>query len=155
MPIQDLSVETACEIFILADRSHRFYLPNPLSLPLVVAAVCKSWSNAALACQPLWKFYEISTRFHNGSTFLARAGNSPVHVIVCKGVFICHLYSLFTNRTVCALSFLSGLFAHFVPGALLHQHSWRRLASLAAPDARLRGFLGQSFRPWSHQDHRP
>lgn len=104
MSFHHLSVETACDIFIQADRTTYFCIPHPHSIPLVVTSVCRCWRNAALACQPLWKFYEIrgSNLVYNGSTFVARAGDRPVYVLASEGASLLNksVCSLFTNRTV-------------------------------------------------------
>lgn len=82
MPFHSLSVETACDIFIEANRTSPAYLPDPRSVPLVVTAVCKRWRNVAIACQSLWTFYLVdgSSLLRNGPLYLARAGNSVIHV---------------------------------------------------------------------------
>lgn len=108
MPFHDLSVETACEIFLQADRTTPARLPDPKSIALVVTSVCKSWRNTAIFYQPLWMVYHVtgSALVKNGSTFLARAGNLPVYAILATGPL--HnkwVYNLFTTRQVGLPSF--------------------------------------------------
>lgn len=82
MAFHSLSVETACDIFMEANRTSPACLPDPSSIPLVVTAVCKWWRNVGIACQSLWTFYQIdgSSLLHNGPLYLARAGNAAIHV---------------------------------------------------------------------------
>lgn len=104
MPFQSLPNEMMCKIFIEANHTSPFCLPNALSIPLVVTLVCLRWQTVALACQPLWSFYIIKgpELLRNGRLYLERAGNAGVHILAPYHIAPPNpeVYNLLTQHTV-------------------------------------------------------
>lgn len=127
MPFRSLPNEMVCKILVEANHTSAFCLPDPRSIPLAVTLVCRWLRSVALASQSLWTFYIVEgpELLRNGHLYLARAGNSAVHIIApCRlSPPNTEVFNILTRHTASRPSFPSGLSLIILAGTRRHQHS--------------------------------